>query len=177
MGQSPAPPAKTELATPPSEWAVESGTLSVTIRQLGQEVTGSFSDWTAAITFDENATASEMGTIAATISIGSLTLGAVTEQAMGPEFFDAAAFPTASFDAVIITTETGFAAEGSLTLKGETVPVTLPFFLELTGNRAVASGSTTLDRRNYGIGPGYTDQASLGFPVVVDLELDAVRAP
>ncbi len=177
MGQSPVAPQQTELVTPTSEWQVESGTLSITIRQLGQDVTGTFADWTAAITFDENATARDMGAITATILIQSLTLGAVTEQAMGPEVFDATTYPTADFEAVIVTNETGFAADGTLTLKGRTVPVNLPFFLELEDDRAIVSGTTTLDRRNYGIAAGYTDQASLGFPVVVAIELQAVRGP
>ncbi|MEM1006256.1 MAG: cytochrome b, partial [Pseudomonadota bacterium] len=42
-----------ELADVQSDWQVQDGTLALTITQLGSPVTGSFADWTAAITFDD----------------------------------------------------------------------------------------------------------------------------
>ena len=177
MGQKAPPADQVALAPPASEWRVKNGTLSITIRQLGQDVTGSFADWTAAITFDETADVTKMGTISAVISIPSLQLGAVSEQAMTADFFDAPNHPTAGFEAVITTTETGYEASGTLTLKDRTVPVSMPFILELNGDQAKASGTTTLDRRAFGIGAGYADQTSLGFPVTVNVELEATRGP
>ena len=58
-------------------------------------------------------------------------------------------------------------------LRGATVPVALPFDL-VTGDRpARMSGEVTLDRRAFGMGSD--DEASLGFGVVVRVELTAQR--
>ena len=37
------------LAEVDSDWTVETGTIAITVKQLGSDVQGSFADWTAAI--------------------------------------------------------------------------------------------------------------------------------
>ncbi len=159
-----------------SEWAVEDGTLSITVTQLGSEVTGSFAGWTAAISFDETVAQGPAGSVDVTISIGSLTLGSVTSQAMGPDFFNAESFPTASFKAAIIAGPEGYLADGTLTIRDKTMPVQLPFTLDITDGTAVMQGSTTLDRRDYNIGDSQKDESSLGFSVGVTISLTAREA-
>ncbi|MEQ3625354.1 MAG: cytochrome b/b6 domain-containing protein [Celeribacter sp.] len=169
-------PSAAPLEQVASDWQVDDGTLSITVAQFGSAVTGSFADWTAAIRFSEEPVAGEYGAVEVTIAIGSLTLGSVSDQAMGAEYFDAGAFPTASFTAPIRGDGAGgYLAEGTLQLKGAEMPVTLPFTLTLDGDRAVMTGQTTLDRRNFGIGDSQTNPDQLGFEVVVDVELTATR--
>lgn len=157
-----------------SDWQVTSGTLAITVTQLGSPVTGAFADWTAAISFDPTP-AEVMGQIAVTINIGSLTLGSVTAQAMGPDFFDQANFATADFVAEIKPDGTGFVADGTLTLKGTTVPVQLPFSLDLLGDMATVQAALNLDRLAFGIGTNMPDESNLGFGVDVTLEMKASR--
>lgn len=157
-----------------SDWTVQTGTLGIGVRQIGNAVQGSFADWTAAITFDPDATG-QAGAVTVTVSIGSLTLGSVTDQAMGTDFFDVASFPTATFTADILKQADGYVADGTLTLKGETAPLSLPFTLSLDGDTATMSGQTTLNRMTYDIGQGMNDEANLGFDVVVDVTLTATR--
>ena len=57
--------------------------MSISVVQFGSDVTGSFADWTAAIAFNETATDGKHGEVEATIAITSLTLGSVTDQALG----------------------------------------------------------------------------------------------
>lgn len=156
-----------------SDWQVESGTLAISVQQMGSEMEGSFADWTAAISFDENADG-VMGEADVTIAIPSLTLGSVTSQALGADYFNAEAHPTAQFSAEITEAETGYVANGTLTIRDNTVPVTLPFSLALNGDRAEMAGQLVLDRREFGIGTG-TGESTLAFDVVVDVELTAVR--
>ncbi len=156
-----------------SDWQVESGTLAIRVLQMGSDVEGSFADWTAAISFDENATG-VMGSADVTISIPSLTLGSVTSQALGTDYFNAEAHPTARFSAEIRRAEDGYLATGTLTIREATVPVTLPFTLALDGDRAEMAGQLVLDRRDFGIGTG-TGEGTLGFDVVVDVALTAMR--
>ena len=160
------------LAAVDSDWQVESGTLGIKVNQLGSDVSGTFSDWTAAITFDETAVG-VMGNVDVTISIASLTLGSVTQEALKPEYFDASVFPTASFVAEITRAETGFAAEGTLTIKDNAVPLVLPFDLTIDGNTAVMSGSVTVDRRDFGVGG--ESESSVRHPVEISVELTATR--
>ncbi|NDW47622.1 cytochrome b/b6 domain-containing protein [Ruegeria sp. PrR005] len=158
-----------------SDWTVTEGTLEITVTQLGNPVTGSFADWTAAIRFEERETPGAAGDVAVTIAIGSLTLGSVTAQAMGPDFFDASVFPTAEFLADLYRTEVGYEARGTLTLRGTTVDVTLPFDLDMDGNTAKVSGTVTLNRLDFGIGGNLPDESSLKFPVTVAVSLTAAR--
>jgi len=164
-----------ELAAVQSDWQVQDGELSITITQLGNPVTGRFSDWTAAITFNEPETPGPAGTVDVTVSIGSLTLGSVTDQAMGPDFFDAAKFPTAQFKADLVKTDTGYEARGPLTIRDQTVEIVLPFTLDLQGDTARMSGAVDLNRLDFGIGKTLPQEDSLAFAVKASVELTAKR--
>ncbi|MEM8773458.1 MAG: YceI family protein [Pseudomonadota bacterium] len=155
-------------------WTVETGALGIEIIQLGSKVQGTFENWNADIAFNETPLDDESyGRIRAEIDIASLSVGSVTAQAMGADYLDASGFPNAIFDAQVIKPATGYAAVGSLKIKGVEVPVTLPFDLALEGNSAVASGTLEVDRRDFGIGP--TDEASLAAQVKIYFELTAAK--
>ncbi|MFG6626736.1 hypothetical protein [Sulfitobacter sp. 1A12056] len=68
-------------------WVVQEGSLSITITKMGAKVTGGFANWQAEIEYDE---VTRTGTVKTVINTSSLTLGSVTDQAKGPEFFDVA---------------------------------------------------------------------------------------
>ncbi|MFG5380286.1 cytochrome b/b6 domain-containing protein [Yoonia sp. R2-816] len=163
-----------ELAEVTSEWTVTDGTLAITVTQLGSAVQGSFGDWTAAISFDPDGTG-VLGDVTTTVAITSLTLGSVTNQAMGADFFNAESFPTATFQADITAAETDYVADGTLTIKDNTVPVTLPFTLDIADDTATMTGQLALDRSDFGIGQSMNDETNLGFPVMVDINLTATR--
>lgn len=158
-----------------SQWQVEEGTIGLVVTQFGSDVQGSFADWTAAITFDADADGGKAGEVTTTVSIPSLALGSVTDQAMGADFFNAENFPTAVFQADINLTDTGYVADGTLTIKDQSAPISLPFDLTLDGDTAQMNGSTTLDRRNFGIGQSVTDAATLAFDVAITITLVATR--
>lgn len=155
------------------DWAVQDGTLSFTITQLGAQVTGSFGAWQAEISYDP---ATGTGQVRTEIDTTTVALGSVTDQAKGPEFFDVTRHQTAVFEAEIARVgDVSHAATGTLTLVGQSLPVTLAFDLEIEDGRAKASGRTTLDRRDFGMGPSYPDESGVGFAVEVALELAAQR--
>ena len=158
-----------------SEWAVTDGTLGITVRQMGADVSGSFEEWTADISFDETVMGGKAGSVDVEIAITSLTLGSVTQQAMGPDYFASSDFPTATFSADILNTPDGYVAEGTLRLRGIEQPVLLPFDLTIATDTAQMEGSTVLDRRSFDIGAGMTDESQLGFEVSVTVDLTATR--
>ncbi len=163
------------LAEVSSEWQVQSGTLDIAVQQFGAEVTGAFADWTADIAFNEEPTDGKHGTVTVTIAIGSLTLGSVTDQALGADYLNATAFPTATYVADLLPADTGYVAKGELTINGHAVPIDLPFELALDGNIADMTGTVSLDRRAFHVGDDMTDESSLGFGVDVKVALTATR--
>ena len=166
----------TELAEVQSDWQMQEGSLSITITQLGSPVTGSFGDWTAAIAFEDPSEPGLAGSVDVNVSIGSLTLGTVTDQAMGADFFDSSQFPTARFAADLYKTETGYEARGPLTIRDKTLDVVLPFDLALQGNTATVAGRLELNRLDFDIGATMPAEDSLAFAVSVAIELTASRA-
>ena len=164
----------------PTGWSVEDGALTIAVTQLGSRVEGEFADWTAAVAFDEVPDAEgRHGDVEVTVAIASLTVGSVTAQALGADFFAADEFPRAVFAADILPapegSEADYVADGTLTLRGAEVPVTLPFDLTLEGDRAVVEGVTTVDRLAFGIGETYADPGTLAFEVEIAVALEAVR--
>lgn len=157
-------------------WAVQDGTLGLTVTQFGSEVEGSFADWTADIQFSEQATDGSHGTVRVEIAIPTLTLGSVTDEALGADYFNADAHPTALFQGDIVAAGGAYEARGTLELSGDSAEVTLPFTLDIAGDTATMTGETTLDRRDFGIGAGTSDPGTLGFEVPVSVSLTATRA-
>lgn len=90
----------------------------------------------------------------------------------GPDFFDVARWPTATFEASRFrSTGPGrFEALGSLTLRGVTrdVPVTFEFEVPKDGPHASLSGEATIRRLEFGVGQGeWRDTKWLGDEVRV----------
>ena len=160
-----------------SDWQVEDGSITITVTQLGAPVQGSFADWTAAISYDETVADGVAGSVDVTIAIGSLSLGSVTGQAMGNDFFNAEVFPTATYTGDIVASDTGYKLDGTLTIKDQTTPVSFPFSLTVADDVATASGSLELDRMTFAIGANsQPTESNLGFTVDVSIALTARRA-
>ncbi|SLN69720.1 hypothetical protein ROG8370_03299 [Roseovarius gaetbuli] len=168
----------TGLAQVESDWTVSDGSLQITVEQMGSSVQGSFADWTADITYDETGDAAgKHGSVTVTIAIESLSLGSVTKQAMGPDYFNVSSFPTAQFSADLMKTDQGHVARGTLTIRDQSVPIEMPFDLAIDGDTATVSGGLSVDRREFNVGTGMTDPNSLGFAVDIKVDLTASRAP
>ncbi|KUP91732.1 cytochrome b/b6 domain-containing protein [Tritonibacter horizontis] len=159
-----------------SGWAVDSGRLGIEVVQMGSTVSGSFADWSADITFAEPEAPGPAGRVAVTIAIPSLTLGSVTKQAMGADYFDAETYPTADFTADIVQLDNGdYEARGTLTIRDQSVPTTLPFTLELDGDTARMQGRTTVSRMDFNVGAGTKDEGTLAYAVDITVDLEATR--
>ncbi|MGJ8616762.1 MAG: cytochrome b/b6 domain-containing protein [Sulfitobacter sp.] len=168
-------PTPVDLAEVASDWQVQEGVIEITVVQFGSEVAGSFADWTAAIAFDETIPSGKAGSVTATINVASLSLGSVTQQALGADFFAADTYPTAIFMGDIRHAVDGYEAVGTLTIKENSMPLNLPFNLAVDGDSAEMRADLTLDRRDFGIGANMNDEASLAFEVKVHIAFKASR--
>ena len=160
-------------------WTVqpEASTLGFTAQLQGAPVEGRFARFDADIALDP--AAPEAGTIAITVDIASAT--SQNAQASGamltPDWLAADSFAQAVFRSDAITGADGsYLAEGTLTIRDQTVPVSLPFTLEVDGDMAQAQGTITLDRTSFGVGQGEWAKADLvAHEVEVTFDLAATK--
>ncbi len=125
--------------------------------QNNAPVEGRFDNFTADIRFDpEHA---DQSSITAEVSVGSVASDheAVASNLKLPEWLSEAAFPKATFRSTKLLrmpNTNNYIADGEITLKGKTEPATINFQLEMIGNRAIAKGAMTLQRKDFDIGQG-----------------------
>lgn len=149
------------LASSPAlaaNWAMvpAQSTLGFSGVQTGAPFQGTFGQWSAQISFDP--AAPQAAHIKITIATSSAKTGDTQrdEALPGADWLDAKAFPQAVFEATGFTPEGGanYQTTGTLTIRGISQKLTLPFSLVVTGNQAVAKGQITLKRTDYGVGQG-----------------------
>ena len=124
----------------------------------------------------------ETGTLSATIDTGSITAGSSERDSYlpGADWFNTKAFPEAQFRAVHIhqTGDRTYAAEGTLTIKGVTQTVTLPFTLQQERDHWRASGKFPMLRTDFHIGEGdWSSEDYVKRAVDVVFDIWATRAP
>lgn len=118
--------------------------------------TGAFRSFSTTFRFDADRPAESL--LAVTIDVRSADMGSdeVNRAIRGAEWFDAERFPVAEFRSTGVrrTGADSFVASGSLTLKGITRPVDVPFTWTEAGDAAVMTGSVTIARAAHAIGTG-----------------------
>ncbi|MFT5343568.1 MAG: cytochrome b561/polyisoprenoid-binding protein YceI [Paracoccaceae bacterium] len=160
-----------------SNWTTIQRHLDLTVTLFGSQVTGGFADWSTDITFTNPTGPGPAGQVVVTIAIASLTLGSVSQRAMGPDYFDIERFPTARFNAKLEKTATGYTATGPLTLRDRTQTITLPFDLTVTDGIALMTGTISLNRLDFDIGATSPDENSLAFAVDLNIAIEAQPRP
>ena len=163
-----------------ASWTLDKAksTLGFTANQSGSPFSGRFKTWDATIDFDP----ADPGAahIAATIDVASATTGDAQKDEAMPQadWFDAAKFAKASFEASGFrpTGANAYETTGKLTLRGVTKEVTLPFTLTLTGDQAHAVGTAKLMRTDFGVGQGsWSSGDMVALDVSVDVDLVATK--
>lgn len=147
--------------------------------QTGASFAGTFSRYYAHIDLDP--AAPQNGHIDVTIDIASARTGdSQRDTALpGKDWFDTAAFPSAHFVSTTISRsgDNHYLAQGVLTLRGITHPVTLDFTLAVDGQTAHAKGHASLVRTVFGVGQGpWASGQWVGLPVDVTIDFTARHA-
>ena len=186
-GATPTPQASpTPEATPtpvaPSRWTVRRAASSLSFNTSWSEgpVDGRFGSWDAAILFDPAAL--DASSVKVTIDMTSAKTGVADTEGALPDddWFAAATHPKATFAATTFRHRSGdrYEAIGTLSLRGISRPLTLPFTLTIDGDVATMSGSTTVDRTIFGVGQGEwkaTTDLKAGVTVSVAIKADRKR--
>jgi polyisoprenoid-binding protein YceI len=140
------------------DWTVDGAhsQLTFTGNQNGEIFQGGFKKFAAQITLDPDHP--ETGKITVTVDIASAYAGDLDRDAMLPQkdWFDTAKFPQAIFTSTAIrkTAPGKYEADGTLTLKGISKQLTLPFTLAPDNDHWRAQGSANLLRNDFGVGQG-----------------------
>ena len=148
-------------------------TLGFTGSFQGASFDGSFKQWHAAISYDPAQLASAKFDV--DVTMASVAVSDKDQQGAlpGKDFFDVAQYPTAHF------VTTGFRqaggkviADGKLTLRGITKPVSLAVTFKPQGKNATLDVDGTLKRLDFGVGSGdYADTSVIGADVKVHAHL------
>ena len=150
--------------------------LKFTAKQQGNEFTGEFNDFETVIKFDpENLPTAY---VTATIDIGSISAGDKDRDGAlpGKEWFFVKKFPKAVFQSTDFskTGDDSYEAAGTLSIKGVSQPLTLPFSLTITDGIADMNGQVTIDRTLWEVGSGaWSTDEWVSTAVVIDVKIKA----
>lgn len=161
------------------EWTVvrDASTLSLEVRALGSTHSGRFEEWHGDITFDPaRPQATRADVVVQTASL-RMNTGAATRQARGRDFLDAANHPTVRLQLRSLEAlgAARYTARAEVTIKGRTQSVVFPVDLSVEGERALMTGSLSLDRAAFGIGTNGPLSGLISRQVTVRVSLTARR--
>lgn len=166
-----------DASTKPRAWAVNpGGKLGFTANWNGEAVNGSFARWSANILFSPEAL--DASRIDVSIDLASVSTGDSQRDGSltGSDFFDTSRFVRATYRASKFKALGGdkYRADGTLSLRGTSKPVPLAFTVSITGDRATARGTASIDRTSFGVGQGdYASTAEIAGPVAIAFDFRA----
>jgi len=142
-----------------TNWVMRPNESSIVFngKQTGDAFSGEFKSFTADILFVPETL--KVSNIHAVIDMSSFDAGSKdrNEALPGKEWFAVEEFPKGVFMAHDFTAidDDSYEAKGNLTIRGITLPVTLPFDLDLSEEGvAKMTGSLEIDRSDFGVGQG-----------------------
>jgi polyisoprenoid-binding protein YceI len=157
------------LANP---WRVDAAHSTLTFTNTYQNVsyTGQFRRFTATIDYDPNDLSHAKFDVSVDITSLDTQNAERDHTALGADFFDTAKFPNAHFVTTSFrkTANGKVLAEGTLTLRGISKPVTLDVKFSPKGGTATLDVTARLKRLDFGIGTGqWADPSMIGDDVTV----------
>lgn len=130
-------------------------TLTFATKYQGEVFAGTFPGFTAKLSFDPAQLASSKLDVTIPMAGANTKNSERDDTLKGADFFSIAKFPQARFTATKFRSLGGnnYAADGSLSLRGATKPVTLTFTWT-PGDKPVLTGKATVKRLDFAVGGG-----------------------
>ena len=149
-----------------------------TSKQMNVPTDGKFNKFNAQIAFDPAKPTAGSANI--TIDTGSYDLGddEYNKQVRGKEWFDAAAYPTATFVSSAIAPAGGnqYKVTGKITIKAKSQTVTVPVTITQQGATETFDGSLPIKRSQFDIGTGeWKDTSVVADEVVIKFHIVAAK--
>lgn len=152
-----------------SRLQAEKSSITFVSKQMGVAVEGAFRKFGASVKI--NPTKPEAGSARIEVDLSGIDAGGAeaNDEVQGKSWFDTAAFPRAVFELGAVRAAGGgkyevpgkFEAIGKLTIKGKSVPLTVPFTLQESKGELAVDGSFKLKRLEFGIGSGIWGDTSV----------------
>ena len=168
-------------AAPAPAWVVDKAASKIgfSSSMSGDAFSGSFKKWDSAIRFDPKNLAGS--SVTTTIDMTSAVTGDEDRDESLPtaQWFSANTYARATYSATKFKALGGnrYQADGTLTMRGVSKPVSLPFTLVITGDTAKMTSSINLNRLAFGVGSGeWAGTTVVPANVRVDIVLVAKRA-
>jgi polyisoprenoid-binding protein YceI len=152
----------------------EKSQVKFVMQAHGQELIGSFTGVKGDIKFDAADLANS--SFNCTIDVSTINTGNDRRNGhlKGASWFDTAAYPVITYTSKKITaTSTGYLSEGTLTAKGVSRDVAIPFTFAADNAAGAFKGSFTIQRVDYGIGKV---EAEVGNDVTINLDIPVNKA-
>ena len=128
----------------------------------GAETPGRFKRFDVLVSFDPASKAVKSLLVDVEIASASMGSAEIDEAIVQPEWFNAQAFPHASFrsEQVRVTNDSEYVAEGVVSIKGVSRSISVPFHWRWHEQEAKLTGSLALSRVDFGIGSGQWESDS-----------------
>lgn len=166
-------------ATPKWQIIPDKSTITFTATQNDAPVTGEFKSFTGDIHFDPQQLSISNVTIIVDIASVKTSYAEIAKTLLSQEWFDVKTFPKATFKATSFSKigDNNYQANGTLTIRDKTSPVTLTFTLQpVTKITTIAKGETTIQRSTFGIGRGeWASTDNIKDEVKINFTLSATR--
>ena len=134
-------------------WKAATGSVSFKIKNAGITVTGRFSGLNTQLVFSPDKLSSS--SLAGSVSVGTIKTGIDKrdEDLKGETYFNAGKYKLIEVKSVKLYKKGAqYAGLFSITMKGITKQLEIPFQFSQHGNEAEFKGSFTINRRDFGIG-------------------------
>ncbi len=160
----------------PGDWDVDydASSLTVTYTYEDEPYDATFENWTAAIQSGPEDLANASAVVTVDLTSVKTVSSFLDDTARSRAWLDTGSTPTAVFEVASFqeTAPGSYEADATLTMKGKTLPVTLPFTATIDEGVATVEGETTLDRTAFEAGaPG----GDVGDTITVSVSLVASR--
>ena len=155
-------------------------TVTFGFKQMGVALDGKFGKFAAQLSFDPTKIDKAQAKI--DIDVASIDTGSDegNEEVVGKQWFNAKAFPTASFTSTGLKALGGnrYEASGKLSIKGRTLDVKAPVTFQSDGNKGWFDGAFTIKRLDYAIGEGvWSDVDTVANEIQIRFHLVVTAAP
>ncbi len=160
-----------------AEWAMDAARskLEFTVQLQSNPLKGAFETFQVEIDFDPDDPSS--GVLDVLVETGSISTGDSQSKTLAEtaEWLGSGNFPVARFHSTSIKSVGSgkFEAAGLLTIKEASMPINLEFTLEIDGTEAVAQGSATINRSEFGVGGLFSDSLPVQDFVIIEFVVHA----
>jgi polyisoprenoid-binding protein YceI len=155
---------------------VAKSSVSAVGQQLGVPVTGKFNKINGEVVFNSAQLAQSKARIDIDVASYDMGLPEYNQNVIGPDWFNAAKFPKASFvsKSMKAVSANRFMVSGQFSLKGRAQNITFPVTLKRVGTDHIFDGVFMIKRTAFNVGSGewldtsvVADQVAINFHIVV----------